>query len=970
MNGTSNSPLRPRGQSSTASRPRANGLLILGLAGILSALPAAGAALFDDLKVQPASPSASAPEPTRFLKVRLSWGHETKASRPFQIRLLANEAAVRDLSPVGFEPGDTLRDGVAETSAGAGAVDGLDFTLAFPERAVRDIPNLQQIWAYLLAHSDGDTVRRLRLDPGFRADARKLTVQMNAQGTQGFSVTVDQLLTTKTFWVPELDVFLCAGDVPVSFAEHQEALCARGGERVLHQIQREPEATYEQYTARWEDMGSPAFNNPHSVPPGHIVCVTWDSAIPKFGIDRGANVWNDYGNPDHFRFGFDFGGLSPNLAAAWKGQKLADGLPVITTTIEKAGVRCEVEQFAYPLYGPPAERRGDIAMVLFQKVRLTELQGRAGDVPVCVTHLREMPAATATVVARTNGNVLLWEESAAGHVLLAVEGGGLALQTNSVRGSKWQTNQIALALTLPANGAREFIVKLPSPLVAPADLKAFLALDYAASRQATLKFWSDYLARGALFSVPEEAVNTLFRANLWHALCLPRRHGGAEANVQLDLPYSNFAYDQHGTPWPVNQAIYVDYMLYDLRGYHAISAEELAAMFRNNQEPNGHVGGFADWGVYTPSMIYAVARHYLLSGDRASLEGLLPQTLKALDWCLGQINRASERGGPTRGLVLAPLNDLSHDLKAWSFNQAYLYAAPELLGRVLADIQHPRASECRAAAQALHDAVQRGYAYASMQSPLVQLRDHTWTPYVPGDALEPRRLLDIWYPTDIDCGPLHMSRLKALDPNGPLTTCLLNDNEDNLFFKQWGMANEPVYNPHATAYLLRDDPKPAIRAFYSMMACAFSHSTFEPVEHRWGWGQYFGPPSTDGAWFELYRQMLIREGDDDTLLLCQATPRAWLENGKRIEVRRAPTSYGPLSFTTESRADAGEITATIQMPGRKQPAALLVRFRHPREKPLRASTVNGQEWKDFDPAKEWVRIPQPKAGTWVITARY
>jgi hypothetical protein len=87
------------------------------------------------------------------------------------------------------------------------------------------------------------------------------------------------------------------------------------------------------------------------------------------------------------------------------------------------------------------------------------------------------------------------------------------------------------------------------------------------------------------------------------------------------------------------------------------------------------------------------------------------------------------------------------------------------------------------------------------------------------------------------------------------------------------MANEPVYNPQATAYLLRDDPKAAIRAPYSYMACAFSHSVLEPEEHRWTWGEYFGPPSTDGAWFELYRHRLIHERDDDTLLLLQATPR-------------------------------------------------------------------------------------------------
>ena len=186
------------------------------------------------------------------------------------------------------------------------------------------------------------------------------------------------------------------------------------------------------------------------------------------------------------------------------------------------------------------------------------------------------------------------------------------------------------------------------------------------------------------------------------------------------------------------------------------------------------------------------------------------------------------------------------------------------------------------------DGVEREFGRASVRSPAVQLADGTWMPFVPSDAQGSGRKFAAWYPTDVDTGPLHLSRLKALDPQGALTTAMLHDHEDNLFIHQWGMINEPVYNQQATVYLLRDEPKRAIRAFYSMLACAFSHSVFEPVEHRWGWGQYFGPPSTDGAWFELYRNLLIQERDDETLLLCQATPRAWLEDGKRIEVKRAP----------------------------------------------------------------------------------
>ena len=65
---------------------------------------------------------------------------------------------------------------------------------------------------------------------------------------------------------------------------------------------------------------------------------------------------------------------------------------------------------------------------------------------------------------------------------------------------------------------------------------------------------------------------------------------GTEArgpDVKIDLPYSNFAYGQEGTPWPINQAVYVDDMIYDLRGYHDIALEELLNIYRTTRSPTG-----------------------------------------------------------------------------------------------------------------------------------------------------------------------------------------------------------------------------------------------------------------------------------------------------------------------------------------------------------------------------------------------
>jgi hypothetical protein len=795
---------------------------------------------------------------------------------------------------------------------------------------------------------------------------------MDDTGTSGFTVTIDQLCAGQGIWIPSLDVYLSAGDAPVPFETHMRSLAPRKGLRVLDRVRSDPEATYAAYASLWDDLGSPDYVNPHQVGPGHIVGLTWDSAIPKFGIDRAGGVWNDDGNPDKFGFWFAIGDLSRGVSGRWKGQHLRDGLPVVTTTFEEDGVRYELEQFAYPLNGPPPERRGDIPMVLLQQLTLTELRGAARTVPVSMAHRRLLAAHfDSAFEAEDRGGVTLFRTRGRRDVLLSVAGADGHITWNGTRDLQRQQKRLdaTVFVDLPAKGSRRITVALPSPIVPAADADVFAAIDYAKARDATVRFWSDYVARGAQFTVPEQTVNDLFRASLWHALRLPRRHGGTEAGVQIDLPYSNFAYSQTGTPWPVNQAVYVDYMVYALRGYHDIAAEELAAQYRNNQEANGHVSGYANWLVYTPAMLYAVAQNYLLSDDRAAFERLLPQSMAALDWCLGQLAEAQNTRGGVAGLVRGPLNDNTGD-GVWAFNQAYLFAGLDLFGRALERYGHPRATDARDAAARIRDAIARGFGIASVRSPIVQLRDGTWAPYVPAEALTPHRILDEWYPTDVDTGATHLLRLQALPSQGVLADALLNDHEDNLYYKGRGMAQEPVYNQQATAYLLRDEPEAVIRAFYSYMASAFSHTALEPVEHYWGQGQYFGPPSTDGAWFELFRNMLVHEAPGDVLAIAHATPRAWLRDGQKIEIRRAPTYYGAVDATIASRAGSGEIQAEVELGTSRRPAELRVRFRHPDRRRMRSVTVNGQPWPNFDPDNEWVRVPSPAGGRYVIVARY
>lgn len=155
-----------------------------------------------------------------------------------------------------------------------------------------------------------------------------------------------------------------------------------------------------------------------------------------------------------------------------------------------------------------------------------------------------------------------------------------------------------------------------------------------------------------------------------------------------------------------------------------------------------------------------------------------------------------------------------------------------------------------------------------------------------------------------------------------------------------------------------------------MMACAFSHTLFEPIEHRWAHQEYFGPPSTDGSWFNVYRHMLINELPNGAMILAEATPRTWLNNGDTLDVQRAPTDFGTISFLIKSEITSGRVTANIQMPTRKHPGLLLIRLRVPQAKPMRSVTINGKNWTSFNPAKEWIEIQDPEQPEYMIVARY
>ena len=119
---------------------------------------------------------------------------------------------------------------------------------------------------------------------------------------------------------------------------------------------------------------------------------------------------------------------------------------------------------------------------------------------------------------------------------------------------------------------------------------------------------------------------------------------------------------------------------------------------------------------------------------------------------------------------------------------------------------------------------------------------------------------------------------------------------------------------------------------------------------------------------EQFRSLLVWE-DGNSLWLAKATPRHWLEQGKKISVKNAPTYFGTVAYEIVSDADHGKIAATVEMPSRNPPKSVLLRFRHPKALPMKSVTVNGSPWTDFDPAKEVISLHGVK-GTVKVESHY
>ncbi len=325
-------------------------------------------------------------------------------------------------------------------------------------------------------------------------------------------------------------------------------------------------------------------------------------------------------------------------------------------------------------------------------------------------------------------------------------------------------------------------------------------------------------------------------------------------------------------------------------------------------------------------------------------------------------------------------------------SEAYYWLAVKRMAEVLSLIDPVEGARLAAEAEAYRKDLLAAIDRSITLTPVVPVRDGTYrsfipfAPYVRGFAAGAwgwRRCQGhvgaIYWDTVQSADPL-ISPSGLLSPQDPRVQGHLDVLEDRLLLENTKVnARTADYGPerdwfsraswqyqcglerHANIHLEADDAPNFIRSMLNQYAVDIVPGEYTFREHTTG-----GPPDKiyeESCFLERFRQMLVME-QGDSLWLARATPRIWLEQGKRISVKSAPTHFGPVDYEIVSDVNQGRIRATVALPARKPPAAVFLRARHPKAQPIRSVTVDGQVWEKFE--KDFVRLEGLKGRVTVL----
>jgi hypothetical protein len=371
---------------------------------------------------------------------------------------------------------------------------------------------------------------------------------------------------------------------------------------------------------------------------------------------------------------------------------------------------------------------------------------------------------------------------------------------------------------------------------------------------------------------------------------------------------------------------------------------------------SGDVPGIC-WMSENGFILWAMAEHYKLTGDRLWLRKVAPRMIRSCDWIIRERARAKTPAGQERprhyGLLPKGRASDNDERNYFYWTDTYSYAGLRGTADVLPEI----GMEKEAARLRVEADDYKACILDSVERSVLRDADPPFVPQGPHMNQPPtaERLTASWYSI---CSPIYMVEMGLLAPTDPKASWV------NRTIEKYGMTSglptlirPGIIDPHyvynqAFSQLLRGEVEKFLWTFYSLFAYGQARTTYATLE-----GNDIITGSSGDAWdslrmphmhsgsrvMALLRIALLLE-DGDALHLLAGTPRGWLAPGRTIDVRRAPTLFGDAGVQCESRTSGNEIVAVVDPPVRK-PARIVLHVRPPSTfGQLKTVTVNGKPW--------------------------
>ena len=449
------------------------------------------------------------------------------------------------------------------------------------------------------------------------------------------------------------------------------------------------------------------------------------------------------------------------------------------------------------------------------------------------------------------------------------------------------------------------------------------------------RFWREKLAAAGQMILPEKRIHEMVQAGLLHLDLITY---GLEPNGTLAPTVGVYG------PIGSESAPIINFM--DSMGLHNLARRALT-YFLDKQHEDGFIQNFTGYMLETGCVLWIIGEHYRYTRDEGWVEQIKPKILRSCEFILRwrARNQREDLRGRGYGMMKGKVDDPEDNERIFMLN-GYAYLGLSRVAEMLANIDPAQSKRLKAEAENLKADIRTAFFESLGRGPVVPLGDGTWYPTIAPWAgpWGPKCLFTdggMWYThgsmilRDSLNGPLYLVFQEVIEPDEQAAEFMLSYQSELMYLRNVGFS-QPYYSRHPYIHLRRGEAKRFLKAYYNTFASMADRETYSFWEHYY----HESPHKThEEAWFLMQTRWMLYMEEAETLNLLRGVPRSWLERGKRIELKRVASYFGPLSLAVVSKLDQGIIEAQITCTSDRKPKCVEIRLPHPEEK--KAISVEG-----------------------------